>query len=1041
MLSILLLGPPQMIRDGAPVDLPRRRARALVFYLAAQQGPVSRDQLLGVLWPDHERGAAQQILRTTLHGARRALGPALTGDDPLAIAPDTDIDYRVLAAAVADPAADEGALAAALGRYRDDLLAGFELGDAESFGEWLAAERERARLVAVRGLTRLARMAEARRDLAAALEALRRALAFDPLQEDLQRDAIRLHYQAGDRVGAIRRYEQLRDLLDEEMGVPPMAETRALYDAIITDTLPAEPPPAGGPPAASLRPPPPAPAPPLAPAPAQPLALAAALPFTGRAAELARLEGAVAQGRLALVEGEPGIGKTRLANAFLDRTRRGGGIALVGTAHELEQALPYQPVIGALRSLAAYPDWPMLRAGLAIEPLWLREAARLVPELAEGDLALASPGGRAEEARLWEGVARLLLALAARGPVGLLLDDLHWADASTLGLLGYLLRRAEGHALGLVATARPAEPRSPLSTLVATLTREGRVERLALRRLNPHETQALAHCLSPGDAEAVAAWLQQNAEGNPYIIAELVSHARETGLLGADGRLRPEALGAPVVPQNVYSLIESRLARLSEGARRVLDAAVATGREFEFEVAARAAALSEAAALDALDELRAARLVEPLPDGRYSFDHSLTMEVAYREVGEPRHRAMHRRVAEAIEALHRDRPDEVAGIIASHYAEGGAPERAAAFALRAGRHAAAVAAWAEAVAFYEQALVGTPPAQRFAILMAQGDALYNRGENPRAAETFRTALGLARDPADAARARLSLAGTLIPQARFAEVIDLVRDIAATGAPADRAQAMFRWGTALSLEGADLAGAALRLREAERLVAEQPALDPVALAQVRFELGSVAAQQGDLPRAVAYYHEALSVADTAPESTAIDGALAWRILARNNLAYHLHLLGDLEGAARYAAEALSLADERGALGLEPYLRSTAGEIAMARGDLDAAESSFAKGLALAERLAVPERVAGLMANLGLVAQRRGELPLAIHRLSAALARADALGTRHLAAQVRIWLAPLLPPAEARAALVEARAIAESGGRRRLLEEIDRIAAQA
>jgi hypothetical protein len=121
---------------------------------------------------------------------------------------------------------------------------------------------------------------------------------------------------------------------------------------------------------------------------------------------------------------------------------------------------------------------------------------------------------------------------------------------------------------------------------------------------------------------------------------------------------------------------------------------------------------------------------------------------------------------------------------------------------------------------------------------------------------------------------------------------------------------------------------------------------------------------------------------------------------------------------------------------PYLRSTAGEVALARGDMAAAEVSFAQGLALAESLMMPERVAGLTANLGLVALRRGQTALAIHRLSAALARADALGTRHLAAQVRVWLAPLLPSAEAQVALAEARAIAESGGRRRLIEEIER-----
>jgi tetratricopeptide (TPR) repeat protein len=536
-------------------------------------------------------------------------------------------------------------------------------------------------------------------------------------------------------------------------------------------------------------------------------------------------------------------------------------------------------------------------------------------------------------------------------------------------------------------------------------------------------------------AQPLAIWLDRSAEGNPYIISELVGHAKGSGLLIADGTLNLSALPVdPVVPQTVYSLIQGRLIRLSEEARRVLDAAVAISREFEFDVAARAAALSEGAALDALDELRAARLVRPLDDGRFAFDHSLTMEVAYREVGEPRHRLLHRRVGEALETLHRDRLDIEAGLIASHFAEGGAPERAAAYAVRAGRRAALVAAWAEAAAFYEQALVGTPDADRPALLLALGEALHNAGEIARAAERLREALDTSRSPADAHAARLALARTILSQGRYAEMIDLVRPLHGSDVPGEAVAALFLWGTALSLEGADLAGAAERLRAAEALIAKQPpGGDNSSLAQVRFELGSVMAQQGDLVRAIAYYHEAMAVAD----GDAGTSAEPWRVLARNNLAYHLHLLGDLDSAERHIAEAMALAEDRGAISLQPYLFSTAGEIALARGNLGEAERLFTVGMALAERLHIPERVAGLGANLGLVALRREEESLAIHRLSTALARADALGTRHLAAQIRVWLAPLLPRTEACAALAEARAIAESGGRTRILAQIERL----
>jgi DNA-binding SARP family transcriptional activator len=1027
MLAILLLGPPRILRDGAPVTLSRRRTRALVYYLAAHDEPLSRERLLALFWPDHERAAAQQLLRATLHGARQALGPALVGEDMLAIADDVAVDYRALIAVANAPDADEATLAAAASRYRDDLLSGFELPDAEPFMEWLVAERERARLLVVRALTRLARAAQARGDHASALASLDRALALDPLQEDLQRQAMYLCYLSGDRVGAIRRYEHLRDLLDAELGVPPMRETRDLYDAVVTDRLVNAP--EGAPVAQARRQ---LEARPLPDAASERAAPSAPLPFTGREAELAALE-AVGPGRLALVEGEAGIGKTRLAAEALARYAARGGLTLTATARELEQGLPYQPWVEALHDLLARPDWSARRAALPLAPFWVGEVARLLPELAP-ETAPVAPPARTDEARLWEGVARLLIALAEQAPLLLLLDDLHWADASSLGLLGYLLRRAEGAPLRVIGTARPVDRRAPLGALLTALIREGRLERLNLSRLSFADTERLARLLSPQDAERLAAWLHRSAEGNPYIMAELARHLRVNGLLDADGRLSPILPDTPLVPTSIYSLIQSRLARLSGEARRVLDTAVATGRVFAFEVVARAAALSESAALDALDELRAARLVEALPDGRFQIDHSLTMEVVHREVGAPRYRALHRRVAEALESLHRDRLDEEAGLIARHFSEGGAPERAATYALRAGRRAASVAAWAEAIAFYEQVLAATPPTARSAVLMALGEALLLGGSAARAAERFRESLDLARYPAEARRARLNLGRALVPQGRYAEVIDLARALEQGASPAERIDALFLWGTALSLEGADLAEATMRLREAERLALAQPAPDPVALAQVRFELGGVAAQQGDLEGAIACYRDALRVADTAADDP---NALTWRVLARNNLAYHLHLLGDLEGAARHAAEGLRLAEEWGALGLQPYLRSTQGEIALARGHLDAAEAEFQAGLALAERLDVPERVAGITANLGLAALRRGQTTLAIHRLSAALARADALGTCHLAAQIRVWLAPLLPPAEARKALAEARAIAESGNRRLLLEAIDRV----
>ena len=1019
MLSILILGSPQVLIAGQPLKIPRRKSRALLYYLAAQDTPLTREHILGFFWPDHERAAAQQLLRTTLHNLRKSLGAALViSEDTLSLAPETRIDVREFEAMITAPGTDRAALTGTLSLYRGDFLADFSLPDSLSFENWTIVERERYRGLAVRGLTHLTRLHEAEKDYRAALEALDRALAFDPLQEDLQREALRFHYLSGDRAGAIRRYDQLRRLLDEELGVPPMAETRDLYQAIITDQqLEAKPPAVLGPHPARRR----------------AREVKPALPFTGRGAELQLLQNLVRSHKLALIEGEPGIGKTRLAEEF---TRKFEAIPLASAGRELGQTLPYQPLIEALRSLLARPEWPALQAGVwpGLAPVWQVEVARLLPELT-GKPAQPPPGPQtADEPRLWEGVHQFLTTISRQRPLLLFLDDLHWADTSTLRLFDYLVRQADEQ-IYYLAASRPVLPRSPFTTLLHSLTREDRVARIPLTRLEAAEVANLSQRLSPQSAGPLAAWLMRNSEGNPYVLAELLRYAREKKILGPDGRLDESALSSsPSLPPTIYSLIQARLAPLSEAARRILDAAVAMGRDFEFEVVARAAALSENAALDALDELRLAGLVLPQGGMDYTFDHTLTMEVAYREVGEPRHRLLHRRIAEAMESLYSPaRLEASSGIVASHFHEGNALERAAPYAMAAGREAMALAGWKEAVSFYEMALQGSTPSQQGEIYEALGEAYFLEGDNLHAIEAFQRAVNLAeqrRDTAGAETAKLALARTLLSQARFDEAITLAHQVRISTDLERALQAEMLWGTALSLEGADLEGAAEHLQKAGSFQNAQE--NPLYRSQIQFDLGSIAAQQGDLPKAISLYKEALQAAQEAPPEL----GSSLHILACNNLAYHLLLAGD-PAAREYAEAGMALAVEKGAIGLQPYLFSTLGEISLAEDDLDSAERYFSEGLALAERITFPERIAGLTANLGLVAQRRGQLDLAIHRLSMAQVRADTLGTRHLAAQIRLWLAPLLPPVEAHVLLAEARAIAENSGRRLLLKEVNRL----
>lgn len=1027
MLSIRLLGQPRIELDGQPLTIRRRKSRALVYYLAAQAHPRTRDHLLGIFWPDLDRAAAQQSLRTTLYELRKVLDRWLVVDgDQLGLSAAAGVDVRTFERKLSPPVDDLADLRATLALYQGEFLSGFGLDAAPEFDDWLMAQAERYRRLAVRGFSALANRLEAQNEYAAALQALDRALEFDPLQEDLQRAALRLHYLAGDRAGAIRRYDRLRRLLDEEMAVPPMTETRQLYDAIVNDTMEPQAPPLS----------------PLAPrATPEPVWT---LPFTGREAELSVLQRlfATVPHKLALIEGEAGIGKSRLGQEFIARVN---ALALIGTGHELEQHLPYQPLIEALRSLRAAPQWDLLRDSVIAQTpkVWLNEVARLLPEWGlEAGTAAAEP----DEARLWEGMSQFVQALAAHRPVVVFLDDIDWADSSTLALLGYLIRQTAQAPVMFVAAARPQHADSSLSTLLQSLIRRDQLVRIPLDRFSTPEVESVARHLSPDFAYPLAEWLGRISEGNPYVLAELVRHAREAGILQAQGVVDLNRLASsPGVPHTIYSLNQERLARLTDAARRMMDAAVAIGRDFEVEVAYRAAGLSETAALAALDELQAAGIMHPHGATHYRFDHNLTLEVAYREVGEVRHRMLHRRVAEALETVAGRHSEDAAGLIAFHFAEGNVPERAAPYALRAGRQAVQLAAWAEAINFFEQALVpGTSDEHRFEALMALGDAQYRAGHMTQASETLRDALRLAETTqavAPICEARLALAETLLTQGRYAEVVALARQYPTThDAPSTivAARSELLMGTALSLEGAHLDAATGHLQRGKehlQAAAEQypgAAIDPIYTAHLDFELGSIAAQQGNLPQAITLYRMALAQAE---RSRHLEAPMR-TILAHNNLAYHLHLLED-PAAADHARTGLALARDMGMLALQSYLYSTSGEIALAAGDLNGAEGFFEQGLALAEQTHNLERIAGLTANLGLVARQRGDVTLAIHRLSAAMAKADSLGTQHLAAQIRLWLAPLLPRREATKHLAEARVIAEEGGRRLLLAEIERL----
>ncbi len=1021
-LEIRLFGSPQVLVNHQPVEELRRKNRALLFYLASSRKSLQREALLSFFWPDRERMASQPILRTMIHDLRKHLGANLQGDDhSLSLSGDVRIDVQEFSFTIGSPSPELESLSNALALYQGDFLEGFSLHEPDQFDDWVISERERYKLEAIRGFTQLSRLYEKQPDPSKALEQMRRALSYNLFQEDLQREVMRLLFLNGDRTGVVRQYESLRKLLDEEMGVLPMKETRKLYDAIISDTY--HPPASASIPVTSMA----------------PIERGEfILPFLGRESELKTLISYLGRGKLILLEGEPGIGKTRIITELAAEEARKQAPLLVirGTAYELEQGLPYQPILDALREVRSRPEWKSISAQLELEPIWWTELSRLLPEILAESPDIPAPEPTISENRLWEALLQFFKSLASRQRIWLFLNDLHWADAATIGWLGHLVRHLASPALTVIATTRPVNGTSPdLRMLLHGLKREDRLAHLHITGLPDPVVRILASRIHPGQAGDLSDWLIGNAEGNPFFLTELIRYAQDVGVLKMDGHLTAEMLKTSlVIPATIQNLIEARLLHLSENAHGVIHLGSAIGREFDLALVRRAAGLSEMALIEAMEELQEAHLVRPLEGEQWGFDHSLSMQVVLQDMSQLRRQSLHRQVARALEELHPDNLDAFSGVLAHHYLEGNLPDQAATHAFRAGQQAAALAAWVEAIAFYDQAWKLTPDAAKKArISLAMGTARFHKGDFDAASREYRTAVDLAQQMQDwplLEAAHLALNQSYMPQARFKEAIDLAMELRRLGPPELAKTAEFCWGTALGIESAHPMEAEVHLREAERMVREtsgEPTL--LSLAQIHYQLAGVVGQLGRSQEAIDLYQGVLEQIEGGKATLDI----LRNIMLFNNLAYHLHLLGDPR-AARYIEAGIRLAHKKGSLTHLPFLYSTSGEIALDENRPEEADKFFQDGLDIARQIPMPERVAGMTANLGLAAFRRGEPALAVQRLNEALDLARQVGSRHLEVRIRIWLIPLLSASERGICLNTARTIAEEEGLKALLEEI-------
>jgi len=638
MLRLYLLGGLDITLDGAELrGFVSRKTQALLVFLAVTGRAHRREALAGLLWGNRPQERAAGDLRVALSNLR-TLVPGYCRVDRQTIALETGgplwIDALELERIVRQSPDDLAELERVQELYRGPFLEGFHLRDAPAFEEWVLVEQERCLGLARQSLRRLAQGRAARGEYAAAIAAARRLVALDPWHEEAHRELMGLLALSGQRSAALSQYEDCRRLLAEELGLEPLEETIALYERI-RDAPTA-----------------------LAPAPAEATAWGpAGPPFVGRQEEHACLvqwweTARRGGGRLTLVAGEAGVGKTRLVEEVLRYAASRGAVVLRGRCYEFGGGLPYQAIAQALRQgleIIPLPPDPQPVTSSNLQPAtrqpvtsfnlqpgslpWLSELVSLLPELRDLCPGLPPPLPADDETarqRLFEAVARFI---GQRTPGILFLDDLHWADPATIDLLHYLSRQTFGQQaclssfrnssspvrpLWVVGTYRAEEVdlEHPLERLRQGLGRDHLVERLVLEPLALPAVQELAGALVGGAAgPALGDLLYQESRGNPLFLVETVAGMWEEQLLQGDsGALHwagPPAAAA--IPRGIQDVVLQRVGRLTRPARRLLALAAVIGRPFDLPLLQAAAGPDAAAVAHGLDEWLLRRIVHLQP--------------------------------------------------------------------------------------------------------------------------------------------------------------------------------------------------------------------------------------------------------------------------------------------------------------------------------------------------------------------------------------------------------------------------------------------
>ncbi len=661
--TIRLLGIPEIWIGGRQAAIRRRLVRALFYYVAAHADGVSRDAIATLLSPNEPQKNARRRLSRLLWHLRKALGPEVShcihaDADRLWLDPACWVDVHAFTAAVKqmrlwrDPAEAHLELlevgVEGVSLYRGEFLKGFALPHHSEFESWVLLEREQLEQAYVDALALLAQAYALRGDFSRAIAFARQGVEIEPIREDLHRLLMQMYERTGQRTAALQQYERCVIILEKELGVDPLPETRELYQFILR-----------GRPLPALSP--------RTSTPAWKVLPGMDVPFVGRKDILETLSQEwrkvlQGEGRIVCLQGEPGIGKTRLVHEFV---RQINAPILIGVGEPGMEANPYLPLQTMLSKILPTIAWDSMK----MFPDVLAEVSRLLPDVRafcpEAPLPLPIDA-IVGQSRMFEALVRFLQAIITQ-PTVMFIDDAHRTSAALWQWFTFLSHRITQMPLLIIVAYRPEEAPPALQRFMVDMQHRGLARVEELTGLPENDVTALVHSACKETNTTLLSIsthrLSQHTGGNPYFILETVRWLLERSA---------NAASLPI-PNRVRDVLHYRLELLNPLSRQVLYAAAVLTPHLTVDILARTAGRNESETVDALEDLLHRQLLvatgEPQP--AYRFAHDQLRQVVYEQIGLARRRHLHRRAAQALLTLRPALIQNLEAVLAKHWEAAG----------------------------------------------------------------------------------------------------------------------------------------------------------------------------------------------------------------------------------------------------------------------------------------------------------------------------------------------------------------------------------